>query len=202
MRTIAIIGLSLICCTWAAFAQVVSSSPVPASASKPASVPIPKFLVYRHFLGSVNDLNNKAVAAGASDPYKFAEPFQRANLETADLDVILKEARALDSDLGQHGEKVKAVVAEYRARAQNAVSNGLPLPPAPSEVRQLQAMRTAILVQHMTSVQAALGPPKTAQLDAFLEHEFAPHISLKALARPPAGTSSEIPKQSFAHGQQ
>jgi len=43
---------------------------------KPKPAVIPQFLVYRHFLAWVNDLDNKAVKAGASDPYEFAKRFK------------------------------------------------------------------------------------------------------------------------------
>lgn len=166
-----------------------------AAADKPKSMPIPKFLVYRHFLAWANDLDNKALAEGASDPHKFAEPFQRAHLESQDLDVLRKEAKALDSDLKKHGDQLKRAVAEYRRTAQDYVDHGLPLPSVPAEIHELEAMRTAILVQHMVSLQSALGPQKTAQLDAYLEREFVPHLSLKPLARPAASTNAGIPTQ-------
>lgn len=184
-------------------AQTTVTPPEIASISKSKSTPIPKFLVYRHFLAWVNDLDNKALAAGASDPYKFAEPFRRAHLETQDLDSVRKEAQSLDSDLKKHHEKLKIVVAKYRKAGQDALDHGLPLPPVPAEIHELEAMRTAILVQHMVSLQSALGPQKTAQLDAYLGREFVPHLSLKPLARPAANiTSSGITRQPFNIGEQ
>jgi hypothetical protein len=150
----------------------------------------------------VNDLDNKAVAAGESDPYKFAQPFQRAQLESNNLDALRKEAKALNSDLAKYDEKAKAVIAEYRRTAQNAAARGLALPPAPPEIYQLQTIRTAILVQHMVSLQSALGPEKTAQLDAYLGREFVPHMSLKPLTHPAASTVSGVPAQPFSLGHQ
>jgi hypothetical protein len=181
-------------------AKLTQPHVVTISASK--SAPIPKFLVYRHFLAWANDLDNKSVAAGESDPYKFAKPFQRAHLETQDLDAVRKEAKALDTDLKKHGDKVKAVVAEYRRTAQKNVGQNSVLPPLPAEIHELEAMRTAILVQHMVSLQSALGPQKSAQLEAYLEREFTPHISLKPLVRPAASTAANIPTQPFTIGQQ
>ena len=183
-------------------AQTAVTPPEIASISKSKSPPIPKFLVYRHFLAWVNDLDNKALTAGASDPYKFAEPFQRARIETQDLDAVRKEAKSLDADFKKHGDKLKRVVAEYRRTAQDYVDHGLALPSVPAEIHELEAMRTAILVQHMVSVQSSLGPQKTAQLDAYLEREFVPHLSLKPLARPAASTTAGIPMQPLTIEQQ
>jgi hypothetical protein len=172
-------------------AQTAEISTKVTQISTAKSIPIPKFLVYRHFLAWVNDLDNKATAAGESDPYKFAQPFQRAQLTNNDLDALRKEAKALTSDLATHDQKAKIVIAEYRKTAQTAVDHGLALPSAPPEIRQLQTMRTALLVQHMVSLQSALGPEKTAQLDTYLSREFVPHLSLKPLAK----TISSIPPQ-------
>jgi hypothetical protein len=178
-------------------AQTALASPEIANISTSKSTPIPRFLVYRHFLAWVNDLDSKAVAAGDSDPYRFAEPFQRAQLESNDLDAVRKEAKALDTDLKKHDNKVKAVIAEYRKTAQHAVENGLALPAAPAEIHEFQAMRTAILVQHMVSLRAELGTRKSLRLDAYLDREFVPHMSLKPLAKPAASTVSGVPRQPF-----
>jgi hypothetical protein len=169
----------------------------PASTFK--STPIPKYLVYRHFLAWVNDLEKKN--AGASDPYQFAKPFARAHLENSDLDALRTEARGLDSALAEMDGKAKATIAEYRTKAQSALREGKGLPPPPVELRQLQAMRTALLVQHMVNLQSALGPEKSAALNAYLGREFVPHVSLKPLARPAASTAAGLPAQSFALGQ-
>jgi hypothetical protein len=169
---------------------------------KSTSNPIPKFLVYQHFLAWANYLDEKALATGQSDPYKFAEPFQRARLETQDLDVIRKEAKALDADLKKHNERLKTVIAEYRRIAQNNLEQGSAIPAPPAEVNDLEAMRTAIIVQHMVSLQSALGPQKTVLLESFLAREFVPHISLKQLAGPPASIASVKSPQTFAIGQQ
>jgi hypothetical protein len=128
----------------------------PASTFK--STPIPKYLVYRHFLAWVNDLDEKN--AGASDPYQFAKPFARAHLENSNLDALRTEARALDSALAENDGKAKAIIAEYQIKAQNALREGKRLPAAPVELHQLQAMRTALLVQHMVTLQSTLGPER------------------------------------------
>jgi hypothetical protein len=67
-------------------AQTTPVSLKAAEISTAKSMPIPKYLVYRHFLAWVNDLDRKA--AGASDPYRFAKPFARAGLENSDLDAL------------------------------------------------------------------------------------------------------------------
>lgn len=166
-------------------AQSLSVSTGLEALPKPKPAVIPQFLVYRHFLAWVNDLDNKAAKAGARDPYEFAKPFKRASLENSDLDLVRKEAKSLDSELTAHDAKAKAIIAEYRRKAQKAVQSGGPLPPTPVELHPLQAARTAMLVQHMINLQVALGPVKSAQLNSYLQREITPHVSLKPLLHSP-----------------
>jgi hypothetical protein len=201
MRTTILMGLLTIGAgAMLLLAQTVPVSLKAAEISASKSAPIPKYLVYRHFLAWVNDLDKKN--AGATDAYRFAKPFARANLENSDLDALRTEARALDSALAETDGKAKAIIAQYRRKAQNALREGKGLPPLPAELQQLQAVRTAILVQHMVTLQSTLGPEKSSSLDAYLSREFVPHLSLKPLARPAASTTSGVPAQAFTRGQQ
>ena len=176
------------------------NSPIPTGLealpkAKPAV--IPQVLVYRRFLAWANDLDNKAAKAGATDPYEFAKPFKNAALENSDLDAVRREAKSLDSELTKHDAKAKAIIADYRRKAQKALQSGDPLPPAPPELRQLQAARTAMLVQHMINLQAALGPAKSAQLNAYLQHDIMPHVSLKPLLHAPVSPATAARSLSF-----
>lgn len=83
---------------------------------------------------------------------KFADWFQRAGLAPQDLDAVLREAKSLDSDLSAHSKRLKVAVATYRRTTQASTTtpqSGGALPPAPDEIHQLEAERTAILVHHM-----------------------------------------------------
>ncbi len=153
---------------------------------------IPAYLVYRHFLAWVSALDRQASASGASDPYKFAEPFAtRAGLANADLDLLRNAAQALERAVADHDAEAHAVITEYRSRAQMAAQAGQALPPAPLKVHQLQTERTVLLVQHYQTLRAELGPQTTSRLDAYLSREFAPHLSIQAKAPLPASTVGE-----------
>ncbi len=174
----------LIAGTGSAFAQ---APPFPINKPDPSTSqtqPITKEIVYRHFFAWVDDLDKKAVSKGATDPYEFAKPFKNAGLESADFDAIRKESKLLDSDLKHQDGKAKTIIDAYRKQAQAALQAGKPLPPIPSELDQLQAARSAILVHHMVTLQMALGPDKTAQMDAYMKRAVMPHISLKPLLHP------------------
>ncbi len=147
---------------------------------------LPPYLVYRHFLAWVDQLDNTAVNSGTSDPYKFAEPFSRANLQHEHLDLLRAAAHRLDADLKDHHGRAQLVITRYRKEAKEAVSQGKPLPVAPPEIRDLERERTALLIQNYVSLRAGLGPDASAQLDQYLNYEFAPHVKLRRIAAPTA----------------
>jgi hypothetical protein len=164
-------------------------STAPASiitAQRAGSTALAPYLVYRHFLAWVNQLDKDATASGARDPYKFAEPFSRANLQHQQLDILRDAAHRLDADLQQHQARAQPVINRYRREAKTALEQGKPLPPAPPEIHDLERERTALLIQSYVTFRAALGPDASAQLDGYLGHEFAPHIKLRRMAAPAA----------------
>lgn len=175
-------------------------APLATTVPTPRSTPIPKYLVYANFLSMVSDLEQRAAMAGETDPYKFAQAFSRAGLENPDLDILKAEAQALTNDWAALDQRAKPLIGDYRARASAAARQSQPLPQIPIQLYQLQAERTAVSVNHMMTLQAALGVEKTANLEAYLTREVAPHVSLKALAHPPAelGISQTPQSNDFA----
>jgi hypothetical protein len=170
--------LDVCCC------QTVTPAESPAIASTNMSNPLSPYLIYRHFLAWVNQLDQAATASGEGNSYKFAEPFSRAKLQHAHLDILRKEARQLDAELRDKDSTAKAIIAKYREAARIAAARGQSLPPVPAEIRKLERERTAILVQHYVGLRSALGADVTAQLDAYLQYEFAPHVKLKRMSTP------------------
>jgi hypothetical protein len=146
---------------------------------------VPEYLLYRHFLGWVHVLDEKALATGARDAYQFATPFAAsAGLTNADVDTLRNEATALTDELRFQDAQAYAIINAYRAKAIEAAKQGKPLPPVPMEIHQLQQARTALLVQHFVQMQQQLGPAASSRLHRYLTREFAPHVSEKLLAQP------------------
>ena len=140
--------------------------------------------MYRHFLAWINQLDSDARRSGAANPYKFAEPFSRANLQHQQLDALRDSTHRLDADLLKHQARAQLIIDRYRREANRDLAEGKPLPPAPPEIRQLERERTALLIQNYVAVRSALGPETSAQLDKYLDCEFAPHIKLRRIAEP------------------
>ena len=148
-----------------------SSPPNPGNIvmARPAtSRPLPPYVVDRHFLAWVVQIDNAATAAGSTDPYQFAEPFNRAGLQHQHIDILRAEAHLLDSDLQTHQARAQLIVAKYRSDASARLSKGQSLPDAPQAIRDLQKQKTALLVNHYAKLRAALGPDVSAQLGGYL----------------------------------
>ena len=175
-----------------AFSQTAAPTLMDVPKFNPSSAPIPKHLVYQHFLAMVNDLNTKSLQSGETDPYKFAQPFSRAGLENADLDVLRDEANALASDLAALDAQAAPLILAYRNSAKAAAQLGQPIPPSPSQLYQLQATRTAISVNHMMTLQSKLGKQKTGKLENYLAREVTPRVSLKSVAHPPVAPDDVV----------
>lgn len=152
---------------------------------------LPPYLVYRHFLAWVNQLDHDAKLSGTGDLYKFAEPFSRANLKQQQLDGLRDAAHRLDAELQKQQARAQLVISRYRKEASKALADGKPLPPAPPEIRELERERTALLVQSYVSVRAALGQEASARLDRYLDYEFTPHMKLRRMAEPAAAARTE-----------
>ena len=159
---------------------------------------VPEYLLYRHFLGWVHALDEKASATGARDAYQFAVPFAAAaGLTNADVDTLRNEATALTGELAHHDAQATAIIKAYRAKAIAAAKQGTSLPPVPAEIHQLQQARTAILVQHFVRMQQQLGSETSSRLNRYLTHEFAPHVSEKILAQPKPDMAATGQSSSF-----
>ncbi|HEX4750955.1 MAG TPA: hypothetical protein VH302_15550 [Bryobacteraceae bacterium] len=180
-RIIVLLGLAAL-----RLATAQQSSPRMLKANAPpVAKSIPAHLMYRQLLNWVVALDNEASASGSADPYAFAQPFaDRIGLDHPHVDVIRNEAQALDKDLTAQDARASSIVAKFRAVGKDALNRGLPIPVAPGELRELQQERDTIIKSHVSILRAALGPQTAARLDAYLSGEFAPHISLKALAVP------------------
>jgi hypothetical protein len=166
-------------------AQTVTAGEVKIVGTQSANTKkLPPYLVYRHFLAWVNELDKDAKVSGTGNSYKFAEPFGRANLEHQQLDSLRDAAHQLDAELQKHQARAQLIITHYRSEASRELAEGKPLPPAPPEIRQLERERTALLIQNYVAVRAALGPKASAQLDKYLDYEFAPHVKLRRIAEP------------------
>ena len=201
MRNTILSGLLCAMSLQAILAQAPTSTIVPTELSK--SPRVPTYLLYRHFLGWVNTLDNNATASGTTDMYKFAEPFAvPVRLTNQNIDLLRNEARALVDDLHRQDARAFEVITAYRSKAVEAAKFGQPLPPLPAEVHQLQQERTALLVQYFARMQQQLGPEVALRFDHYLTREFAPHTREQILRQPSSELHSAQSSLLLTEGQQ
>ena len=121
----------------ATFLLLLALSPLVANAESPTSNEVkiigaepanakklPPYLVYRHFLAWVNQLDKDAKLSGATSSYKFAEPFSRANLQPQQLDGLRDAAHRLDADLQAQQARAQLVISRYRKEAKQCSGGG------------------------------------------------------------------------------
>lgn len=113
------------------------------------------------------------------------------NLRRAHLDLLRDASYRLNADLQKTDRRAQVHIEKYRKLATELVAEGKALPPIPQEVRDLERERTALLIQHYVALRTALGSEGVAQLDAYLGHDFAPHLKLKRTAMP--ANSAQVP---------
>jgi hypothetical protein len=173
-------------------AEVQASAP---ASRKPTSVPtriidpdplqraaIPKYLVYCHFLNMVHLLDQSTHSAGGSHTDTFTWPFITGKPARTQIDLLKKEARSFAEQMAITDKRAKNMIADFRRRTATPIRQESSLPPAPAGIYQLEALRTAIAVQHMVSLQSRLGRKRTAGFEAFLAYEFTAHTSLESFA--------------------
>lgn len=112
-------------------AQTVTAGEVKIVGAQSANTKkLPPYLVYRHFLAWVNELDKDVHASDAGNSYKFAEPFGRANLQHQQLDSLRDAAHQLDAELQKHQARAQVVITRYRKEASLALAGGGQTPAA------------------------------------------------------------------------
>jgi hypothetical protein len=153
---------------------------------------VPDYVVYRHFLAWVSSTHASTSEVSNTDDIRahFAD---RVRLSDGQLVLLLQEADALDRDLRRQDARAEIIIKKFRKEAQMALDKTGRLPDLPTELRDLENERTALLIHHYVLVRSQLGSEVSGRLDDYLYREFAPHIKLKSLVVPNATSASGIP---------
>jgi len=143
--------------------------PQPAPSAQPPrswDIAIPKHKAYSHFFQFLIALQSQPAAKG-----KLYLPFRPA-LNPADTPFIFDAAKTMTHQLSALDKRAQLVITRYRQAAQTTLLQSHSLPPAPPEIDQLDALRTALEVHQMVALQTSLGPDRTAEFEAFLTYEI------------------------------
>ena len=118
---------------------------------------LPKYLVYADFLSMIHLLDAKP---------GWTWPFANGKPQPLELKKMRDEAQSLAESLAGLDRKAQVVADQFRLGKD-------PTKPMPTVLYQLEAQRTAVMVNHMISFQASFG-----SYDGFLAYWFTTHQGL------------------------
>lgn len=122
---------------------------------------------------------------------------QKLGFTDSEFQPVRDTAQRLETELKQINDRVKAVVAADRASHPRTLSNPADLPPPIPELAQLGQQHEAVLQNEMDKLRKALGPKHSAKLDAFLQKDFAPNVTIRLVSPPQAHVPSRQPAPPF-----
>jgi hypothetical protein len=146
-------------------------TPVPVPALKSVDlfsrVAIPKYSIYSQFLR----MTHLFVSTG----HRIDEEnwlLSRGKPGKPELQAIEAAANSLVLQMVTLDHRASSVITEFRDRAKSQLDRGKSIPDAPENIYALQALRVAVEVQQMVTLQGAIGSQGSAWLEAFLGNEF------------------------------
>ncbi|MGO9096736.1 MAG: hypothetical protein ACLQGV_16140 [Bryobacteraceae bacterium] len=179
-----LVGLLCILLSSPAWAQPPGSRP----ASQPATthrISLPH--LYRHFLAFQNHLDRVAAELDkqGKDGSGLRNHFQQTlGFDDSQFGAVRETALTLEAKLKDQDAKAKAIIDATRAKYPRALHSPADLPPVPPELVQLQRERDSIIEEQVAALKAKLGATPASTLDAFLEHHFAPTVTVNHVGPP------------------
>ena len=88
-------------------------------------------------------------------------------------------------------QRIQTAITTYRAQFPNGKwPANTPLPPLPRELFTLQNEKDTLILNGLAAIQAGLSPDRFHQLDAFVQKDIAPHVTLDNVKLPPRPVTS------------
>lgn len=182
MKTFTLISTLLL--PAAAFCQATAQAIPPAtpSAHSAAAQPVPQHVIYgqlfRHvlFLEKQADLADQRGLNG-NDLRNFYQ--EHGRLSTAEAAALKQIARNAIDQTNAIDERIQAVILTAHAQYPGGrlPPNTLP-PPPPQELYDLQNQKDNVMLTHTASLRAAMGEERFQAFDAYIQRDFAPHITI------------------------
>lgn len=183
-KTFAIIGVFGFFLSFAALGQT-SGAPPASQASSPSRIPLP--ILYREFLAYQNHLDAAAAAlqAQGKDGSWLRNHFQdKLGFNDQQFASVRQTAVQLAAELKAQDAKAKAIIDQIHAQYPHTITDPSQLPPVPPELIALQKGRDAIVAREIANLKTALGKTAASKLDSFLEHNFAPTVTVTSIGPP------------------
>lgn len=181
---LAIVGILGLFVAFAASGQT-SGNPPATQASSPTRVRLP--ILYRESLAYQSHLDAAAAAlqAQGKDGNWLRNHFQeKLGFSDQQFASVRQTAVRLAEELKAQDAKAKAIIDAIHAQYPRTITDPSQLPPVPLELIALQKGRDAIVAQEIANLKTALGASAASKLDSFLEHNFAPTVTVKFIGPP------------------
>jgi hypothetical protein len=162
---------------------------------------IPLSHLYQHFLLHQNHLDKTAATReqqGKDGQWLRNYYQQRLGFKDSEFAMVRKAATQLESDLKQIDTEVQTIIQADRARHPRVLLSPNDLPPVPPRLLELRDQRAAVIQRYVDSLTSVLGRELAAKLDAFLEDEFAPNVSIRYVSPPRPHDPDKHPVPPFA----
>ena len=151
----------------------------------PGRIPLP--LLYRHFLAYQNHLDRAAAALNqqGKNGDELRNHFQqKLGFSDDQFSAVRQTALRLETELKEQDAKAKTIVDATRAKFPHTIQTPADLPPVPPELLQLQQERDSLIEKEVASLKAILGASAVNKLDTFLQHDFAPTVTVQSVGPP------------------
>lgn len=139
-------------------------------------------VLYRHFLAYQNHLDRAAdkMDREGRDGSELRDHFQRKlGFTPAQFNKVRASALRLEAKLQEHDAKIRNVIDTSRAKYPRVLRGPEDLPPLPPELLDLQRQRNALIEKEVVDLKAELGAKRASQLDALIENDFAPNVTVQ-----------------------
>ncbi len=141
---------------------------------------VPERVVYWHVFHDVAQLNRMAdnAAREGKDRSSLRTLVARRAGLNDDAQALKRIALQCESDVAAVDAKAQVIILRFRAQfPYGIVTQGMPLPPPPPELRDLQRQRDSIILAARDSLRAALGEEAFLKLDSFMKRQVSrpPH---------------------------
>jgi hypothetical protein len=138
------------------------------------------FILFNHLVG-LQEQSEKARTMGKSfDHLKVFR--EEANLDVSQSVFLFQNAQDCLDALKPIDDRARQIIQDARTKFPTGeISSPENLPPPPSELKQLQEEKNAVVVRYRNAIKSYLGDLKFLELEQFVKQKISPNVERNAL---------------------
>ena len=198
IRAGALIALSLLL-----FPHSPCGAQAPDAAPVPAATPAPARVVYWELFKHVMFLEKQADLADTSgeDGWELRHFYQiHVDLSLGEEGILKQIARAATTQVAAIDAQAREIVMQFQAQYPGGrLPKGVAIPKPPAILGPLQKQRDQTILDQEAQFRSLLGDERFQQFDAYVQKNFAPHVTVQQIPmHPPVSTGHPLPPSSPA----